>query len=63
MNFFRSIVLLASVVLCVAFAYFFGHGLALHETRPMMYGFGLLLLGVALIWLLSRDRISGGWRN
>jgi hypothetical protein len=61
MTFFRSIVVLASVVLCIAFAYFFGHGLAVHEGRPMIYGFGFLLLGVALIALLTRDRVRGGW--
>lgn len=61
MTFFRSIVLLASVGLCIAFAYFFGHGLAVHETRPMIYALGFLLLGVALIALLARDRVRGGW--
>jgi hypothetical protein len=61
MGFFRSVLMLASVLLCIAFAYFFGHGLALHETRPMIYGSGLLLLGAALIWLQSRDRARDGW--
>jgi hypothetical protein len=49
------------VLLCIAFASFFGHGLALRETRPMIYGSGLLLLGAALIWLQSRDRARDGW--
>jgi hypothetical protein len=61
MTFFRSILLLVSVVLCIAFAYFLGHGLALHQTRPMFYALGFLLLGVALIALLARDRMRGGW--
>ena len=61
MTFFRSIVVLASVALCIAFAYFFGHGLAVHQVRPMIYGFGFLLLGVALIALLTRDRARSGW--
>ena len=48
MSFFRSIVLLLSVVLVVAFAYFAGHGLAAHSTTPIVIGFVLLLLGGAL---------------
>jgi hypothetical protein len=61
MTFFRSVVLLVSVALCIAFAYFFGHGLAVHEFRPMIYAAGFLLLGAGLIALLARDRVRGGW--
>jgi hypothetical protein len=61
MTFFRSIVLLVSVSFCIAFAYFFGHGLAVHEIRPLLYSFGFLLAGIALIALLARDRVRGGW--
>jgi hypothetical protein len=61
MTFFRSILLLASVVLCILFAYFFGHGLALHQLRPIIYSLGFLLLGIALIALLARDRVRSGW--
>jgi len=54
MSLFRSIVLLASVVLCVAFALFAGHGLAEHELRPVLWGLVLLALGVALIFAQTR---------
>jgi hypothetical protein len=56
MTFGRSILLLAAVCLCIAFAYFVGHGLAIHHTRPLIYGAGMLLAGAALIALLTRDR-------
>lgn len=56
MSVVRSVVLLVAVCLCIAFAYFFGHGLALHETRPMYIGAGLLLAGGAIIAALSRGR-------
>jgi hypothetical protein len=61
MGFFRSVITLAAVVLCVAFAYFFGHGLAAHHTKPLIFGAVLLALGGALIALLSRDRVRGNW--
>jgi uncharacterized membrane protein (DUF441 family) len=58
MTFLRSIVLLVAVCLCIAFVYFVGHGLALHTTRPMIMGAGLLLAGAAIIAALSRDRVT-----
>jgi uncharacterized membrane protein YadS len=61
MTFVRSIVIMIAVCLCIAFAYFLGHGLALHQTRPMIMGAGLLLAGAAIIAALSRDR-STSWR-
>jgi ABC-type uncharacterized transport system permease subunit len=54
MTFFRSILVLAAVCLCVAFAYFFGHALAVHSTRPIIYGIGLLVLGAGLIVFMNR---------
>lgn len=54
MSFTRSIVLLASVVLCVAFALFTGHGLARHETMPIIWGVVLLALGAALVFAQAR---------
>jgi uncharacterized membrane protein YadS len=54
MTFFRSIATLLAVCLCVAFAYFVGHALAIHSTTPMLYGAGLLLAGAALIVLMAR---------
>ena len=61
MSFMRSIVVMIAVCLCIAFAYFVGHGLALHRTRPMIMGAGLLLAGAAIIAGLSRDRV-GSWK-
>lgn len=57
MTFLRSIGLLAAVCLCIAFAYFFGHGLAMHTVRPMIYGAGLLVLGAAILLFLGRDKV------
>ena len=54
MTFFRSIVLLASVVLCVAFALFTGHGLARHELMPIVWGVVFLAIGAGLIFLQAR---------
>ena len=59
MTFFRSIVLLVGVCLCISFAYFLGHGLSTHHTGPMIYGTGLLLLGAAILSFLAR----GGARH
>jgi hypothetical protein len=57
MSFFRSIVVLTAVCLCVAFAYFFGHALAVHSVMPIVYGVGLLVLGaVIMVFLNRRDR-------
>jgi ABC-type uncharacterized transport system permease subunit len=61
MTVLRSLLVLTAVCLCVAFAYFFGHALAVHSTRPMIYGAALLLAGAALIVLLGRrDREKHG---
>jgi MYXO-CTERM domain-containing protein len=58
MSFLRSVAVLTAVCLCVAFAYFVGYGLATHDTRPMMYGAGLLLAGAAALTLLARRQRS-----
>jgi uncharacterized membrane protein HdeD (DUF308 family) len=54
MGFLRSIVLLAGVCLCIAFAYAVGHGLATHHTGPMIVGAVLLLMGAGVLAMLSR---------
>jgi uncharacterized membrane protein len=59
MSFLRSIAVLTAVCLCVAFAYFFGYGLARHDVRPMLYGAALLLAGVAMLWFMGRPGRAG----
>jgi hypothetical protein len=54
MSFPRSIVLLASVVLCVAFVLFTGYGLASHHTAPILWGLVLLGLGIGLVFAQLR---------
>jgi membrane protein DedA with SNARE-associated domain len=54
MTFLRSFAVLTAICLCVGFAYFVGHGLALHEPRPMIYGVGLLLAGAAMLWFMAK---------
>jgi hypothetical protein len=54
MTFLRSILVLAAVCFCIAFAYFFGYGLATHDFMPMAYGAVILAVGAALLWLLGR---------
>jgi hypothetical protein len=59
MSFLRSIVLLTAVSLCIAFAFFVGYALAVHDMRPVLYGAGLLLLGAAVLAVLARaDRAA-----
>jgi hypothetical protein len=57
MSFLRSVFMLTGVCLCVAFAYFVGHGLSTGHVAPMLYGTGLLLAGMAVLTVLSRDRV------
>ncbi|HSJ15469.1 MAG TPA: hypothetical protein VK939_13690 [Longimicrobiales bacterium] len=54
MSFFRSIVLLLSVVLFIAFAYFAGHGLAVHSVSAILTGFVFLALGAVLVYAQLR---------
>ena len=56
MSFFRSIVLLTSVVLLVAFAYFIGHALSSHSMTAVGLGVLFLVLGVGLIFAQVRTR-------
>jgi len=55
MTFPRSIVLLASVVLCVAFVLLTGYGLARHELRPVLWGLALLVAGAAVVFAQVRS--------
>lgn len=57
MSFIRSILLVTGVTLCVLFAYFFGHALSAHDTRPILIGGALLAVGAAILAALSRDRV------
>ena len=59
MSFFRSIVLIASVVLAVAFALFFGYGLSTGHTMPFILGAAFLAASVALVFLQSRGDRRG----
>ncbi|MEX0892156.1 MAG: hypothetical protein WEB88_08290 [Gemmatimonadota bacterium] len=54
MSFGRSILTLLAAAVAIGFPYFLGHGLALHETTPMLIGAGFLLVSVVLFFLLSR---------
>lgn len=56
MTFLRSIAVLVGVCLCIAFAFFFGHALAVHSFRPILYGAVLLLVGAGVLALLGRRR-------
>ncbi|HEX2166539.1 MAG TPA: hypothetical protein VHG09_04815 [Longimicrobiales bacterium] len=56
MTFLRSIVLLVGVCLCIAFAFFVGHGLSTGHTAPLLYGTAVLLAGAAVLAGLSRKR-------
>ena len=58
MSFIRSIVVLTGVCLCVAFAFFVGHGLSTGHAAPMLYGTGLLLAGAAVLAAMSRNRTT-----
>jgi len=57
MSFFRSIAMLTGVCLCIAFAYFVGHGLSTGHAGPLLWGTGLLLAGAAILVASSRDRV------
>jgi hypothetical protein len=57
MSFIRSIIVLIGVCLCVAFAFFIGHGLSTMEVSTFVWGFVVLLAGAAILAGLSRDRV------
>jgi hypothetical protein len=54
MSFFRSIVLLASVALAVAFALFVGHGIAVRHMMPILWGLAFLAAAIVLVFLQIR---------
>jgi hypothetical protein len=54
MSVFRSIVLLASVALAVAFALFVGHGIAVHHMTPVIWGVAFLAAAAVLVFLQTR---------
>ncbi|MEX0906737.1 MAG: hypothetical protein WD054_00295 [Gemmatimonadota bacterium] len=56
MGFFRSILTLMAVCMCIAFAYAVGHGLSAHSNKAFIIGFALLLGGAAMLAGLTRDR-------
>ena len=59
MSFFRSIVLIASVALAIAFALFFGYGLSTGHVMPYILGAAFLAASIALVFLQTR---AGGKR-
>ena len=55
MSVIRSIVMLASAALAVAFALFVGHGISVEDkAKPMMWGFAFLIAAIVLIVLQIR---------
>jgi ribose/xylose/arabinose/galactoside ABC-type transport system permease subunit len=57
MSLIRSIVMLATVALAVAFALFVGHGIAVHRITPIVWGVGFLAAALVLAFLQTRDAI------
>lgn len=55
MSLLRSIVMLVTVALAVAFAVFVGHGIAVHKTMPIVWGCGFLAAALVLAFLQTRD--------
>lgn len=56
MGFFRSIITLIAVCLCIGFAYAVGHGLSSHNNMAFIIGAVMLLSGAGIIAALSRGR-------
>ncbi len=54
MSVLRSIVLLASVSLAVAFALFVGHAIAVKHVTPAIWGVAFLAAAAVLIFLQTR---------
>ena len=61
MSFIGSIMTLLSVLLFVAMPYGIGHGLALHQTQPIIIGVVLGVIG-AVLFYLQRGRAGGSER-
>ena len=59
MNFIGSIVLLLSVCLFVALPYGVGHGLAIHENKPIIIGVICGIIGIALFFVQKRMGNAG----
>lgn len=54
MTFLRSLAVLTAVCLCVGFAYFSGHALAVHSMTPVIIGAVLLAVGAGMLWFMGR---------
>ena len=54
MNFFGSILLLVSVCLFVALPYGVGHGLAVHQNKPIIIGVICGVIAVALFFMQKK---------
>jgi steroid 5-alpha reductase family enzyme len=59
MSVLRSIVMLATVALAVAFALFVGHGIAVKHMTPVYWGIGFLAAAVVLAVLQTRTGSRG----
>ena len=54
MKFIGSIILLLSVCLFVAMPYGIGHGLAVHQNKPIIIGVVCGIIGVAMFFMQKR---------
>jgi hypothetical protein len=54
MSVFRSIMMLLTAALAIAFALFTGHGLAVKHTTPIIWGIGFLAAALVLAFLQIR---------
>jgi hypothetical protein len=54
MSLIRSGLLLGGLAGCVAFVLFAGYAIAIHESRPILLGLGLLAAGVVLLTIYVR---------
>jgi hypothetical protein len=59
MSVLRSILMLATVALAVAFALFVGHGIAVKHMKPILWGVGFLAAAIVLAFLQTRDGSRG----
>lgn len=60
MNFFWSIVLLASLCFSIGVPLFFGHGLLAHDNKWYMYSAACLVIAGALMFVQVRFRKDRG---
>ena len=54
MSVLRSIVMLATVALAVAFALFVGHAISTREVMPVVWGIGFLVAAIVLAVMQTR---------